>query len=69
MRRITQPLPPDRARELFEAHHAGTSERDLERIVAAGPHQAYFQESGTRAEDLDVVELTDVDYIDFDIQG
>ncbi|MGW9213230.1 telomere-protecting terminal protein Tpg [Embleya sp. NPDC055664] len=69
MRRITQPLPPDRARELFDAHHAGAPERDLERIVAAGLHQAYFQESGTRAEDLEAVELTDVDYCEFDIRG
>ncbi|MFI1386276.1 telomere-protecting terminal protein Tpg [Embleya sp. NPDC020886] len=69
MRRITQPLPPTHAQELFAAHHAGAPERDLERIVAAGLHQSYFQESGTRADDLDAVELTDVDYMEFDIRG
>ncbi|MEU0936732.1 XRE family transcriptional regulator [Embleya sp. NPDC005971] len=69
MRRITQPLPLSHARELFDAHHAGAPERDLEGIVAAGLQQSYFREGGTRADDLDVVELTDVDYIDFDIRG
>ncbi|MFF7245966.1 telomere-protecting terminal protein Tpg [Embleya sp. NPDC008237] len=68
MRRITQPLPPTRARQLFDAHHAGASERDLERIVAAGLGEAYFQDHGTRADDLDVT-VTDVDYIEFDLRG
>ncbi|MET7305342.1 hypothetical protein [Embleya sp. NPDC005575] len=54
---------------MFDAHHAGASERDLERIVAAGLQQSYFQEGGTRAGDLEEVELTDVDYIEFDVRG
>ncbi|MFI1386435.1 telomere-protecting terminal protein Tpg [Embleya sp. NPDC020886] len=69
MRRITQPLSPTHAQELFDAHHAGASERDLERIVAAGLQMSYFQEGGTRADDLEAVELTDIDYVEFDIRG
>jgi predicted transcriptional regulator len=69
MRRITQPLSPTHAQELFDAHHSGASERDLERIVAAGLQQSYFQEGGMRADDLETVELTDVDYVEFDIRG
>jgi len=69
MRRITQPLSPTHAQELFDAHHSGASERELERIVAAGLQQAYFQEGGTRAGDLEAVELTGVDYCEFDIRG
>ncbi|MFI6587430.1 telomere-protecting terminal protein Tpg [Embleya sp. NPDC050493] len=69
MRRITQPLSPTHAQQLFDAHHAGASERDLEGIVAAGLQMAYFQEGGTRAEDLETVELTDVDYVEFNIRS
>ncbi|MYW04671.1 hypothetical protein GT354_41665, partial [Streptomyces sp. SID3343] len=39
------------------------------RVVAAGLHEAYFQDGGTRADDLDAVELTDIDYVEFDIRG
>jgi predicted transcriptional regulator len=69
MRHITQPLLPTHAQELFDAHHAGAAEGELERIVAASLQQSYFQEGGTRAEDLEAVELTDVDYVEFDIRG
>ncbi|MYW00373.1 XRE family transcriptional regulator [Streptomyces sp. SID3343] len=69
MRRVTQPLAPGHARQLLDAHHAGATEGDLARIVAAGLQEAYFQDGGTRAGDLDAVELTDIDYVEFDIRG
>lgn len=65
MRRITQHLAPSYAQRLFDARHAGATEGDLERIVAAGLQDAYFKENGTRADDL-VVEFTGIDYVEFD---
>jgi len=66
MRRITQALPATHAQALFDAHHAGAGERDLERIVAAGLGEAYFRDGDTRAEDLDVtldaIDYTEIDY-------
>jgi len=65
MRRITQHLAPVYAQRLFDARHAGATEGDLERIVAAGLQDAYFKDNGTRADDL-VVEFTGIDYVEFD---
>jgi transcriptional regulator with XRE-family HTH domain len=62
LRRITEHLPPDVARRLFDARAAGALERQLEGIVAEGLQEMYFKDRGRRAQGL-VVDLTDIDYV------
>ncbi|GAA1899539.1 hypothetical protein GCM10009753_30890 [Streptantibioticus ferralitis] len=63
LRRITEHLPPTFAARLFEAHQAGSTERQLELITAEGLQEMYFTDRGRRARDL-TVDFTNLDYIE-----
>lgn len=63
MRRITQHVPPEYADRLFAAQQAGAPETELQRIAAEALQEAYFKDSGRRADDL-LIEFTDIDYLD-----
>ncbi|MFC1415671.1 telomere-protecting terminal protein Tpg [Streptacidiphilus cavernicola] len=65
LRRITQHLPPDYARRLFDAHAAGATEQQLSQVIAQGLGEVYFKEGGRRADGL-TVELNAIDYLDLD---
>lgn len=56
------------ARRLFDAQASGTSEEDLQDIIAQGLEEAYFKDSGRRAPGLQV-RFTSVDYIETSILG
>ncbi|GHF74229.1 hypothetical protein GCM10010218_64200 [Streptomyces mashuensis] len=64
MRLITQHLPPEYARRLFDAQQAGAAEQQLQQIAAEGLGEVYFRDGGRRADGLHVT-LTDVDYVEF----
>ncbi|MGP3947927.1 telomere-protecting terminal protein Tpg [Streptomyces sp. 7N604] len=63
LRRLTVHLPPEYANRLFQAQQQGASDQQLRQIVAEGLQEIYFQDSGRRAQGLEV-EFTDVDYFD-----
>lgn len=63
LRRLTVHLPPEHARPLLQAHDQGASDHRLRGIVARGLQEVYFQDHGTRAQDLQV-DITDIDYFD-----
>lgn len=63
LRRLTVHLPPEHARALLEAQQRGADEREMRDIVARGLQEVYFQDRGTRAQQLEVA-LTDIDYFD-----
>ncbi len=65
IRRVTQHLPPDYARRLFEAQAAGAAEQRLREIAAEGLQEIYFKDRGRRADGLRV-EFTDIDYVEID---
>ena len=65
-RDVSQWLPGDVARRLFEARDNGASEREQGDIIAEGLQEYYFKEGGTRAAGLNV-EFTNVRYLDFGI--
>ncbi|MEV7525847.1 hypothetical protein [Streptomyces sp. NPDC091371] len=56
-------VPPEYAGRLFAAQEAGETEAELQRIAPEALQEAYFKDSGRRANDL-VVEFTDIDYLD-----
>lgn len=63
LRRLTVHLPPEHARLLLEAQQRGADEQEMRDIVARGLQEIYFQDRGTRAQQLQVA-LTDIDYFD-----
>ncbi|ORT53471.1 helix-turn-helix transcriptional regulator [Streptomyces sp. CB03238] len=66
MRLLTQALPPEFARRLFDAQKAGATEQQLRNIAAEGLQEIYFKDGGRRAQGLQV-EFTDIDYVEFDL--
>ncbi|GAA4887213.1 hypothetical protein GCM10023237_00380 [Streptomyces coeruleoprunus] len=65
LRLVTQHLPPQYAARLFDAQVAGAGEQELRAIAAEGLQEIYFKDRGRRAQGLEV-ELTDIDYVEFD---
>ncbi|MFJ1709216.1 telomere-protecting terminal protein Tpg [Kitasatospora sp. NPDC088346] len=65
-RTITQHMPGDVARRLYEARDAGASDAEQERILADGLREHYFQDRGRRADGLDVT-LEDIAWMDLEI--
>lgn len=63
MRRLTVHLPAEYAARLFNAQEQGASDDQLRDIVAQGLQEAYFQDYGSRAQNLEV-EITEIDYFD-----
>ncbi|MFJ9447001.1 hypothetical protein ACIRRH_34905 [Kitasatospora sp. NPDC101235] len=50
---ITQKMPGDVARRLYEPRDAGASQDEQERILAEGLREHYFKDNGHRASGLD----------------
>jgi transcriptional regulator with XRE-family HTH domain len=61
VRRLTQVLPPEYARQLLEAR----TEDERRQALGEGLGFAYFRDGGRRADQLGV-EVTDIDYVDID---
>ena len=66
LRQIAEQLPPEYARNLFDAYDRSASEAELRDIAAEGLGHAYFRARETRARGLDV-HYSDIDYADFQI--
>ncbi|MFE2246036.1 telomere-protecting terminal protein Tpg [Streptomyces lavendulae] len=66
LRHLTVALPPEFAGRLFDAQDAGASEQQLRDIAAEGLQEIYFKDGSRRASGL-LVELTDIDHIEFDL--
>ncbi|MFD9592056.1 telomere-protecting terminal protein Tpg [Kitasatospora sp. NPDC059973] len=64
-RTITQKMPGEVARRLYEARDAGAGQAEQERILAEGLREHYFKDGGHRARGLDV-ELNDVSWMDLE---
>ncbi|MEW1913003.1 terminal protein Tpg-like protein [Kitasatospora sp. NPDC085895] len=62
---ITQQMPGEVARRLYEARDAGASEAAQQRILADALGEQYFQDRGRRAAGLSV-ELTDLGWVDIE---
>ncbi|MGW6396339.1 telomere-protecting terminal protein Tpg [Streptomyces sp. NPDC055103] len=67
MRRITQHLSGEVARELFAARDAGAGEQRQLVILARALGHAYFRDGGRRAHGVHVA-FTDVEFADFSIR-
>ncbi|MFE7529420.1 telomere-protecting terminal protein Tpg [Kitasatospora sp. NPDC057542] len=63
---ITQKMPGDVARRLYEARDAGATQAQQERILAEALREHYFQDRGHRARGLDV-ELNDIAWMDVEL--
>lgn len=66
LRHLTVALPPQYAARLFDAQDAEATERQLRDIAAEGLGEIYFRDHNRRAHGL-LVELTDVEHIEFDL--
>ncbi|MFH9590116.1 telomere-protecting terminal protein Tpg [Streptomyces luteogriseus] len=66
VRRITQALPGEVARELFAARDAGAGEQQQLVILARGLGHAYFRDGGRRAHGLHIA-FSDLEFADFSI--
>ncbi|MFH9016672.1 telomere-protecting terminal protein Tpg [Streptomyces sp. NPDC017943] len=66
LRHITLALPPQYAARLFNAQAAGASEQQLRDIAGQALGEVYFQDSGRRAQGLEV-EFTDIEQMEFDL--
>ncbi|NML54812.1 terminal protein Tpg-like protein [Streptomyces sp. R302] len=64
MRRITQRLSGEVARELFAARDAGAGEQQQLMVLAHALGHTYFRADGQRAHG---VHITDVEFADFSI--
>ncbi|MEU3564576.1 telomere-protecting terminal protein Tpg [Kitasatospora sp. NPDC006786] len=64
-RMITQKMPGDVARRLYEARDAGATQAQQEQIIAEALREQYFKDGGRRASGLDV-ELNDVAWMDLE---
>ncbi|MFD5921776.1 telomere-protecting terminal protein Tpg [Kitasatospora sp. NPDC058201] len=65
-RTITQKMPGDVAKKLYEARDAGATQAQQERILAEGLREHYFKDNGHRARGLDV-ELNDIAWLDVEL--
>ncbi|MCC5037000.1 helix-turn-helix domain-containing protein [Streptomyces sp. WAC 00631] len=66
VRRITQDLPGEVARELFAARDAGAGEQQQTVILARALGHAYFRDGGRRAHGLHIA-FSDLEFADFSI--
>ncbi|MFI9152626.1 telomere-protecting terminal protein Tpg [Streptomyces sp. NPDC053367] len=67
VRHLTVALPPQYAARLFDARETGASDQQLQRIVAEGLKEVYFQDGGRRAGNLEEVRFTDVQHMEFEL--
>ncbi|PZG86636.1 DNA-binding protein [Streptomyces sp. NTH33] len=67
IRHLTVALPPQYAARLFDAQQAGAGDQQLQRIVAEGLKEMYFQDGGRRAGSLEEVRFTDIEHVEFDL--
>jgi hypothetical protein len=67
IRHLTVALPPRYAARLFDAQDQGASDQQLQRIAAEALKEAYFQDNGRRAGQLEEVRFTDIEHIEFDL--
>ncbi|MEV6406626.1 XRE family transcriptional regulator [Streptomyces bobili] len=67
IRHLTVALPPQHAARLFDAQEAGATEQRLREIAAEALKEAYFQDGGRRAGQLEEVRFTDVEHLEFDL--
>ncbi|MFH8385337.1 telomere-protecting terminal protein Tpg [Kitasatospora sp. NPDC018058] len=65
-RMITQKMPGDVARRLYEARDAGATQARQEAILAEALRDEYFKDGGRRARGLDV-ELNDIAWMDVEL--
>ncbi|MFE2174435.1 telomere-protecting terminal protein Tpg [Kitasatospora sp. NPDC059462] len=63
LRHLTVHLPPEYADRLFAAQDEGASDQKMRDIMAEGFQEIYFQNGGSRAENLEV-EFTGIQAID-----
>jgi hypothetical protein len=66
VRRITQFLPGEVARELFAAREAGAGEQQQMVILARALGHAYFRDAGRRSHGLHIA-FSDIEFADFSI--
>ncbi|GAB7111082.1 hypothetical protein JCM4814A_94010 [Streptomyces phaeofaciens JCM 4814] len=67
IRHLTVALPPRYAARLFDAQDQGASDQQLQRIAAEALKEAYFQDNGRRAGQLEEVRFTDIEHLEFDL--
>jgi len=67
IRHLTVALPPRYAARLFDAQEQGASDQQLQRIAAEALREAYFQDNGRRAGQLEEVRFTDIEHLEFDL--
>ncbi|MFJ4323211.1 telomere-protecting terminal protein Tpg [Streptomyces tricolor] len=67
IRHLTVALPPRYAARLFDAHQAGASDQQLQKIAAEGLKEVYFQDDGRRAGQLEEVRFTDIEHLEFEL--
>lgn len=65
-RLITQKMPGEVARRLYEARDAGASQAQQEALLARALQEHYFQDNGRRASGL-TAELNDVGWLDIEL--
>jgi DNA-binding transcriptional regulator YiaG len=65
-RMISQKLPGDVARRLYDARDAGASQADQEQILADALSEHYFRQRGSRARSLDA-EVNSVEWMDIEL--
>ncbi|MFD8525587.1 hypothetical protein ACFV2D_37275 [Streptomyces capillispiralis] len=64
IRRLTQLLPPQHVRSMWDAYEAG-DERALEQAMAEGLGEVYFRDGGRRAHGLEV-SITELEHVEVD---
>ncbi|UFR00115.1 XRE family transcriptional regulator [Streptomyces sp. Go40/10] len=67
IRHLTVALPPQYAARLFDAQEAGAGDQQLRQITAEALKDVYFQDSGSRAGQLEEVRFTDIEHLEFDL--
>lgn len=65
-RMITQKMPGDVAKKLYEARDAGATQAQQEQLLAEALRDHYFKDGGRRARGLDV-ELNDIAWMDLEL--
>ncbi|MFE7569149.1 telomere-protecting terminal protein Tpg [Streptomyces sp. NPDC057539] len=67
LRHLTVALPPRYAARLFDAQERGAGDQQLQQIAAEALKEAYFQDNGRRAGQLEEVRFTDIEHLEFDL--
>jgi transcriptional regulator with XRE-family HTH domain len=67
LRTISQKLPGDVARRLYEARDAGASQAQQEQLLADALQEHYFKDGGRRASGL-VAEINGLNWMDVELQ-